>query len=121
MPWSKKSIFFRLPYWDHPLVPHNLDVMHIEKNISESILGTLLGIEGKTKDTLQSHLDLKDLNIRYKLHPVEDRGKVYIRPSCFALSKKEKEEFVSLLASIKVSDGYASTSKDALLLVKFIA
>jgi len=40
---------------------------------------------------------------------------------CFTLSKKEKEEFVSLLASIKVSDGYASTSKDALLLVKFIA
>jgi len=108
MPWSKKSIFFRLPYWDHLLVRHNLDVMHIEKNISESILGTLLGIEGKTKDTLQSRLDLKDLNIRDKLHPVEDRGKVYIPPACFTLSKKEKEEFIGLLASVKVPDGYAS-------------
>ena len=82
--------------------------MHIEKNISESILGTLLGIEGKTKDTLQSCLDLKDLNIRDKLHPVEDRGKVYIPPACFTLSKKEKEEFIGLLASVKVPDGYAS-------------
>ena len=29
---------------------HNLDVMHIEKNICDSIIGTLLNIEGKTKD-----------------------------------------------------------------------
>jgi hypothetical protein len=32
------------------LVRHNLDVMHIEKNICDSILGTLLGMEGKSKD-----------------------------------------------------------------------
>jgi hypothetical protein len=31
--WWKKSIFFQLPYWKHLLVRHNLDVMHIEKNI----------------------------------------------------------------------------------------
>ena len=41
MPWNKKSIFFKLPYWDHLLVRHNLDVMHIEKNISQSILDKL--------------------------------------------------------------------------------
>ena len=75
------------------------------------MLGTLLGIEGKSKDTVQSHLDLKDLNIRDKLHPVEDRGKVYIRPACFTLSKKEKEEFIGLLTSVKVSDGYTSNVK----------
>ena len=31
-----------------------------KKNILESILGTLLGIERKMKDTLQSRLDLKE-------------------------------------------------------------
>jgi hypothetical protein len=31
--WKKKSIFFRLPYWKDNLLRHNLDVMHIEKNI----------------------------------------------------------------------------------------
>ena len=71
------------------------------------MLGTLLGIEGKTKDTLQSCLDLKDLNIRDKLHPVEGRGKVYIPPACFTLSKKEKEEYIGLLTSVKVPNGYA--------------
>ncbi|XXG72498.1 hypothetical protein AAC387_Pa07g1577 [Persea americana] len=50
--WKKKSIFFTLPYWEHLLIRHNLDVMHIEKNICDSIVGTMLNIEGKTKDTL---------------------------------------------------------------------
>lgn len=40
------------------LLRHNLDVMHIEKNVCDSILGTLLNIKGKTKDNLNSHLDL---------------------------------------------------------------
>ena len=48
--WEKKSIFFELPYWQKNLVHHNLDLMHIEKNICESILGTLMNVPGKTKD-----------------------------------------------------------------------
>ena len=47
---KKKSIFFQLPYWKMLLLRHNLDVMHIEKNVCDSIIGTLLNIEGKTKD-----------------------------------------------------------------------
>ena len=47
---KKGQIFFELPYWQHNLLRHNLDVMHIEKNIVDSILGTLLDIRGKTKD-----------------------------------------------------------------------
>jgi len=52
---------------------HNLDVMHLEKNVLENILGALLDINGKTNDTWQSSLDLKDLNIKDNLYPVEDR------------------------------------------------
>ena len=32
--WRKKSIFFELPYWSKLKLHHNLDVMHIEKNVS---------------------------------------------------------------------------------------
>ncbi|KAK6793985.1 hypothetical protein RDI58_007438 [Solanum bulbocastanum] len=35
--WNKKSIFFYLPYWKTLLLRHNLDVMHIEKNICDNI------------------------------------------------------------------------------------
>ena len=46
---------------------HNLDVMHIEKNICDIIIGTLLNIEGKTKDTLKSRIDLTHLGTRQDL------------------------------------------------------
>ena len=47
---GKKSIFFDLPYWKDLYVRHNLDVMHIEKNVCEILIGTLLNMPGKTKD-----------------------------------------------------------------------
>jgi hypothetical protein len=43
-----RRVFFYLPYWEKLLVRHNLDVMHIEKNICGSILGTLLELQGKS-------------------------------------------------------------------------
>ncbi|KAH0776339.1 hypothetical protein KY290_007750 [Solanum tuberosum] len=53
----------------HNLLRHNLDVMHIEKNIVDSILGTLLDISGKTKNHAKARYDLKDMGIRKNLHP----------------------------------------------------
>jgi hypothetical protein len=52
--WKKISIFFELSYWSSLKLRHNLDVMHIEKNICESILGTLMNIDGKTKDIVKA-------------------------------------------------------------------
>ena len=48
--WKKRSIFFNLPYWRLLDVRHCIDVMHVEKNVCDSIIGTLLNIQGKTKD-----------------------------------------------------------------------
>ena len=39
--YKKKSIFFNSEYWKHLLVRHQLDVMHIEKNVCKNIYGTL--------------------------------------------------------------------------------
>ena len=64
---EKKSIFYNLEYWKHLLVRHQLDVMHIEKNVCESIYGTLLHISGKTKDGLKSRNDLVDMKIMDEL------------------------------------------------------
>ncbi|KAK3225415.1 hypothetical protein Dsin_005277 [Dipteronia sinensis] len=55
--WKNKSIFFDLPYWQELCLRHNLDVMHIEKNICESLIGTLLNINGKTKDASLTKLE----------------------------------------------------------------
>ena len=55
--WKKKIIFFQSPYWKTLILRYNLDVMHIEKNICDSIIGTLLSIDGKSKDNMNSCLD----------------------------------------------------------------
>ncbi|KAK8618250.1 hypothetical protein V6N13_132250 [Hibiscus sabdariffa] len=67
--WKKRSIFFKLPYWKHHILRHNLDVMHIEKNVCENIIWTILNVDTKSKDNLQSRLDLVDIGIRHALHP----------------------------------------------------
>ncbi|KAF7127499.1 hypothetical protein RHSIM_Rhsim11G0000400 [Rhododendron simsii] len=54
------------------MLRHNLDVMHIEKNIMEILLGTLLNIEGKTKDSVKARLDLELMGIRQELHLQEE-------------------------------------------------
>ncbi|KAI3465172.1 hypothetical protein Pfo_021835 [Paulownia fortunei] len=56
--WVKKSIFFELEYWLNLKLRHNLDVMHIEKNICDALVGTLLSIDGKSKDTIKTQLDM---------------------------------------------------------------
>ncbi|KAL4030980.1 hypothetical protein IC575_009235 [Cucumis melo] len=66
--WTKKSIFFNLPYWQNHKLRHKLDVMHIEKNICDNLVGTILNIDGKTKDTIKAREDLANLKIRKELH-----------------------------------------------------
>lgn len=107
--WKKRSIFFKLPYWKLLLMRHNLDVMHIEKNVGESVLGTLLRIEGKNKDGLKSRQDLQMLGIRPSLHPQETgTKKTMLPPAKFTLSKKEKDMIFNVLKNVKVPDGYSS-------------
>ena len=79
--------------------------MHIEKNVSESIIGTLLNILGKTKDELNSHLDLKDMSIRCELAPRFEPNQTYLTPACYMLSRMEKV-FCQTLIEIKVLKGY---------------
>ncbi|XP_074359670.1 uncharacterized protein LOC141699719 [Apium graveolens] len=106
----KKSIFFDLPYWCHNPLRHNLDAMHIEKNICDKILGTLLNISGKSKDHLNARYDLQDRGIRKPLHPIKsDDGKhIEIMAAIFDMTNKEKENFCSLLKNAKLPDGSAS-------------
>jgi hypothetical protein len=63
MPQLEQEEFFKLPYWSSLLIRHDLDVMHIEKNICESILGTLLKLDGKCKDGENARLHMEHLRI----------------------------------------------------------
>ncbi|XP_048605700.1 uncharacterized protein LOC106383263 [Brassica napus] len=70
-------------------VRHNIDVMHVEKNVSDALLSILMNNE-KSKDGLKARKDLQDMGIRSILH-LEKRGKrTYLLPAAFWLSKEEK-------------------------------
>ena len=86
--WNKKSIFFQLEYWKHLLLRHNLDVMHIEKNVCDSIIGTLLNIPGKIKDSLASRLYLVEIGVRPESAPQFSKKLTYLLVTCYNLKKK---------------------------------
>ncbi|GKV52344.1 hypothetical protein SLEP1_g58932 [Rubroshorea leprosula] len=68
-PLKKISIFFTLPYWQHNLLPHNIDMMHTEKNVFDNTYGTITDQDGKTKDNYKARCDLQDMGLRADLHP----------------------------------------------------
>ncbi|CAL2248216.1 unnamed protein product [Prunus armeniaca] len=80
--WTHKSMFFEVPYWSKLKLRHNLDVMHVEKNVFDTLMGTILDIEGKTKDTIKARLDLERMGIR--------------------------RDFLKFVSFVKFLDGYAS-------------
>ncbi|KAA0042057.1 transposase [Cucumis melo var. makuwa] len=106
--WKRRSEFFELPYWKNLHVRHCLDVMHIEKNVCMNIVGTLLDLPGKSKDGMNSRLDLVEMNIRPELAPMVTGNRTYIPAACYTLSREEKYQFCKTLAEIKVLEGYSS-------------
>ena len=91
------------------MLRHNLDVMHIEKNVVDNVIGTVLNMDGKTKDNLKACLDLEEMVIRSELY-LEELGsdKTYKLRACFEMTTSEKDSFLQVLKSVSVPDGYAS-------------
>ena len=91
------------------MIRHAIDVMHVEKNVFDSLIGTLLDISGKTKDTSNAWLDLEEMNLRKDLHYIQlDNGKKKLPTTCYTMSKEEKIHLCGCLRDVKVLTGYSS-------------
>ncbi|GJX16182.1 hypothetical protein Tco_0217014 [Tanacetum coccineum] len=77
--WTKRSIFYELEYWSFLSLRHNLDIMHIEKNVLEAILNTLL-MNDKSKDTAKARQDLQMLGIRSGLWLSQTKNGKCLKP-----------------------------------------
>ncbi|KAL6323849.1 hypothetical protein AAG906_005845 [Vitis piasezkii] len=75
---------------------------------SFDIVGTLLSIDGKSKDNFNSRLDLQVMGIRDQLHPIQRGNRVILPAACYSLTSNEKKEFCKFLKEVKVPYGYAS-------------
>ncbi|XP_020872338.1 uncharacterized protein LOC110226091 [Arabidopsis lyrata subsp. lyrata] len=105
--WKKMSIFFQLAYWKDLPVRHNIDVMHVEKNVSDALLSILMH-NGKSKDGLKARQDLEDIGIRSNLHTQKRGKRTYLPPAAYWLSKEEKRKFCRRLSKFRGPDGYCA-------------
>ncbi|CAL9020330.1 unnamed protein product [Prunus brigantina] len=82
--------------------------MHVEKNVFDTLMGTILDIEGKTKDTIKARLDLEKMGIRRGLWMKRDSHKARRDLAFFSMKPNDKKEFLKFVSTIKLPDGYAS-------------
>jgi hypothetical protein len=106
--WKKQLIFWELPYWKDLDIRHLMDVMHIEKNVCESLLGTLLNTDGKTMDHGHAWADLKKMGIMTELWLDDSIKGTKLPTSRINLSKHKKKEFCGFLKNVKVPSGYST-------------
>ncbi|KAL9676132.1 hypothetical protein QQ045_004345 [Rhodiola kirilowii] len=108
--WTHKSIFYELPYWSTFIQPYSLDVMHIEKNVFDNIIGTILALEGKTKDDHKARAGLKEQGLRKhqwdKFKGLSSkREKVTQAP--YTVLPEHKVEILEMIKDVKYPYGYA--------------
>ncbi|XP_062028814.1 uncharacterized protein LOC133744788 [Rosa rugosa] len=110
--WKKKSIFFELEYWKFLSVGHILDVMHIEKNVCDSIIGTLFNIPGKTKDGVVARMDMVDMGIRTGLGPKPGPKKDKLSLASWNLFLEEKRAMCMSFFNMKGPYGIFSNIRN---------
>jgi hypothetical protein len=77
--------------------------------VCDNIINTLLDIAEKSKDNLNSRLDLQALGIRSGLHPVElEENQYYLPLTPYSMSHAQKKLFCQVLKGAKFHDGYVA-------------
>jgi hypothetical protein len=90
------------------MVHHAIDVMHVEKNVCESFIGTLLDIPGKIKDTVKALMDLEKIKLRKDLHhETLENGSKKLPTACYTLSKQENMSLCNCFYGTKVLTSYS--------------
>jgi len=107
--WTHKSGLTRLPYFDDLLLPHNIDVMHTEKNIAEALWATLMDTD-KSKDNPKARVDLATLCDRPNLEMWPPAtGKQWRRPRApYVLKIDQRREVLRWIKNLMYPDGYAA-------------
>ncbi|KAL0302854.1 UNVERIFIED_CONTAM: hypothetical protein Sradi_6153500 [Sesamum radiatum] len=104
--FTKKTSFRIFQIGPH-LILHNLDVMHIEKNMFDNIFNTFINIKGKSKDNLNARKDLTIICDRLELQ-VDERRSNIMPKVVYTLTKDQKRKVCEWIKCLKFPDGYTS-------------
>ncbi|XP_062086482.1 uncharacterized protein LOC133792589 [Humulus lupulus] len=109
--WRKKSIFYELDYWSSNTLKHNIDVMHVEKNVCDSLLGTIFDND-KSKDTTNARHGLKKFGVRESLWIYEDDSGKLMKPHApYVLTSDQRMQFCKFIRDVKFPDNFCSNLK----------
>ncbi|XP_039118067.1 uncharacterized protein LOC120253954 isoform X2 [Dioscorea cayenensis subsp. rotundata] len=106
--WTKRSIFWDLPYWKTNLIRHNLDVMHIEKNVFDNVFFTVMDVKGKSKDNINARKDVGVLCDRKEIAVPSNSTCRSIPKALYTLTKAQKRVICEWIHQLRFPDGYAS-------------
>ena len=108
--WTHISSLWRLPYFHKLILPHNIDVMHNEKNVAEAIFSTFFDIPDKTKDNVKARLDQEELCNRPSLNMIHKpaTGKWEKPRASYCLTRVQRKEILEWFQTLKFPDGYAA-------------
>ena len=88
--------------------------MHIEKNVCDSCLGTMLADPHKFKDTDNARHDLENLGIKLVLHLYEEGNKLMKPAAEHTLSEANRWKFCSFIRSVQFYNSFASNLSKSL-------
>jgi hypothetical protein len=96
------------------ILPHNIDLMHQERNIAKSIMSMCVDVTGFTKDNMNARKDLATLCD----HPLIEakpntRGKLRRPKASYCLKPTERKEVHRWLKTLKFPDRYVANTKQA--------
>jgi hypothetical protein len=103
--WTHKCGLWELPYMKALILMHNIDVMHQERNMGESIISTCMNITDKTKDNPKARKGLALIYIRPTMEIGENQKKPH---APFSIKPKRKKQLMKWLKNLKFPDGYAA-------------
>jgi hypothetical protein len=107
--WTYKSCLWKLPYAKILILPHNINLMHQERNVAESIISLCLDVTSFTKDNVNARKDLADHpSLQAKLNA---RGKLKRPKAPYYLKLTERKEVLRWLKTLKFPDCYAANIK----------
>jgi hypothetical protein len=110
--WTHKSCLWELPYAKALVLPHNIDLMHQERNIVKSIISMCFNATSFLKGNVNARKDLAALCNHPSLEPkINAKGNLKRPQAPYCLKSTERKEILRWLKKLKFSDRYASNIK----------
>jgi hypothetical protein len=109
--WTHKCGLWELPYLKALILMHNIDFMHLERNVAESIVMTCMNFLEKSKDNKQARKDLAMICHRPS-HELSTRGTKPHAPFC--MKAKERKEVMTWMKNLKFLDGFVAGFRRAI-------